>query len=212
MAYECAGVDLEPRLRPIRLLIIGEGPGQTEDEKGVPFCGASGQFLWRAIVARGLTDRVRLDRAFVTNRVACRPPNNRPPERDEMFACVGRIQLQVAAIRPAAVLLLGQPSASLVIGEARISACRGQVFAWKPFADVEGAPGGLRRLTVPAVPTWHPSYLMRSHAQWNAPAGVDPKLDRFLEDIARAADIAEGRIFYEEQPGTAVMSPTDLPF
>ncbi|MDA1010260.1 MAG: uracil-DNA glycosylase, partial [Chloroflexi bacterium] len=68
---------------PSDLVFIGEGPGQREDELGLPFVGRSGQFLDELLASIG---RSRLD-VYVTNIVKCRPPGNRDPLPQEISAC-----------------------------------------------------------------------------------------------------------------------------
>src|SRR5690606_5776415 len=63
--------------------VIGEAPGEHEDEAGEPFVGAAGQLLWRELEQHGLYRR----HAFVTNVVKCRPPENRTPKQSEVKAC-----------------------------------------------------------------------------------------------------------------------------
>ncbi|MBT8247735.1 MAG: uracil-DNA glycosylase, partial [Acidimicrobiia bacterium] len=67
------------------LMFIGEGPGQHEDEQGLPFVGRSGQLL------STLLERVGLSRpeVYIANVVKCRPPGNRDPRPDEIDACKG---------------------------------------------------------------------------------------------------------------------------
>ena len=78
---------------PARLLVVGEAPGRNEDEGGEPFIGRSGQLLTRLIA-----EEVGLSREeyFITNVVKCRPPNNRPPRREEITACAPWLAAQLA--------------------------------------------------------------------------------------------------------------------
>src|SRR5438034_5703187 len=62
--------------RDARIMFVGEGPGQNEDEQGRPFVGAAGKFLTELLESIGLK---RTD-VFITNIVKCRPPNNRRSE------------------------------------------------------------------------------------------------------------------------------------
>mgnify|MGYP000384065710 CR=1 FL=1 len=68
------------------VLFVGEGPGQSEDEQGLPFVGRSGQLLDKYLFA------IDLDRAkncYIANIVKCRPPHNRDPLETEQDACIG---------------------------------------------------------------------------------------------------------------------------
>src|SRR4051812_38641455 len=66
-----------------RLMFVGEGPGEQEDEQGRPFVGKAGQLLDRMIEAIGL----KRNEVYIANVVKCRPPGNRNPEPDEIAAC-----------------------------------------------------------------------------------------------------------------------------
>ncbi len=93
---------------PATLMVIGEGPGATEDATGRPFVGEAGQMLTRM-----LENVLKLPRrqVFIANIVKCRPPNNREPAPDEAEACAGFLRRQVALVRPRAILCLGKIAA-----------------------------------------------------------------------------------------------------
>ena len=67
------------------VLFIGEGPGQNEDEQGLPFVGRSGALLDTFLRT---IDLDRKKNIFITNTVKCRPPQNRDPLPDERAACL----------------------------------------------------------------------------------------------------------------------------
>lgn len=128
-----------------RLLVIGEAPGADEDESGRPFVGPAGQLLTKMLAAIGLA---RED-VYIANVVKCRPPGNRVPAPDEMAACRPYLEEQVRLLDPELLLLLGAPATKTVLGtEHGITAMRGQVLR---------TPDGR-----PAVPTYHPAYLLRT--------------------------------------------------
>jgi uracil-DNA glycosylase len=66
------------------ILIVGEAPGQNEDETGLPFVGRSGQLLDKILESVGLSAETDV---FIANVIKCRPPNNRPPTAKEIEAC-----------------------------------------------------------------------------------------------------------------------------
>lgn len=68
-------------------MVIGEAPGQSEDQQGRPFVGKAGQLLTEMLRALGL-DREK--DVFIANILKCRPPGNRDPKADEIEACHGR--------------------------------------------------------------------------------------------------------------------------
>ena len=82
--------------REAEILLVGEGPGQHEDEQGVPFVGRAGQLLDDMLEIIGL-DRTKV---YIANIVKCRPPNNRDPLNVEQDACIGWLRRQTALLRP----------------------------------------------------------------------------------------------------------------
>jgi uracil-DNA glycosylase len=96
-----------------RIMFVGEGPGQNEDEQGRPFVGAAGKFLTELIESIGLK---RTD-VFITNIVKCRPPNNRAPRRPEVEACNPYLQSQIGLIKPRIICPLGTPAIVTLIGD-----------------------------------------------------------------------------------------------
>lgn len=125
------------------LMLIGEGPGQVEDEEGLAFVGPAGQLLTRMLSAIDLPR----DRVYICNVVKCRPPNNRVPTEDEANACKLHLRMQVALVRPKVIVLLGSTAAKNTLGpDVRITRDRGQWF---------------ERRGVWMLPTFHPSALLR---------------------------------------------------
>jgi DNA polymerase len=127
------------------LLFVGEGPGHEEDLAGEPFVGRSGKLLDRL-----LAEEMGLTRAscYIANVVKCRPPNNRDPAPAEIEACRPYLEAQIAHIKPAVVVTLGNFATRLLLERAEgIRALRGSVY---PFAA-----GHL-------VPTYHPAYVLRA--------------------------------------------------
>jgi uracil-DNA glycosylase len=133
------------------LMVVGEGPGETEDKLGRPFVGRAGELLDRMLLS---IDLPRED-VFICNTVKCRPTldtgqrlANRPPTPDEMRNCRPYLDEQIAIVRPRVILALGAPAAKSFMGEKfSITKQRGVWF--------EG-PGG-----VPTIATFHPAYILR---------------------------------------------------
>ena len=96
-----------------KIMFVGEGPGQNEDEQGRPFVGAAGKFLTE------LLESIELSRAdvFITNIVKCRPPNNRAPRKGEIEACNPYLASQISLIKPRIVCPLGTPAIATILGE-----------------------------------------------------------------------------------------------
>ena len=126
------------------LAFVGEGPGYDEDQQGEPFVGKAGQLLDRMIAAMGYAR----DDVYVANIVKCRPPENRKPEPDEMAACVGYLNTQLALIQPKVIVALGATAVQGLIGTSEgITRMRGK---WKLYKG-----------RIPIMPTFHPAYLLR---------------------------------------------------
>ena len=149
-----------------RLMFVGEGPGQDEDEQGEPFVGKAGQLLTRIIEAIGLE---RSD-VYIANVVKSRPPQNRNPEPDEIAACMPFLERQIASIAPAVIVTLGNvPTKALLGVETGIMRMRGN---WREYRGI------------PVMPTFHPAYLLRTPGDkrlvWDDMRKV---ADRYNEDL-----------------------------
>jgi DNA polymerase len=94
------------------IMLIGEAPGAKEDNIGRPFVGSAGKVLDQALMHSGL----RRDHVFITNVVKCRPPNNRKPRRDEIYACMNYLRRQIRVVRPKIICLLGKTAHDAVVG------------------------------------------------------------------------------------------------
>lgn len=130
------------------LMLIGEAPGREEDARGLPFVGESGRLLDRMLGAIGL-DR---SGCYITNVVPWRPPGNRNPSQEEVVACLPFIRRHIELARPRVVALVGGISAKSLLDRSEgITRLRGR---WH-----ELQAGDLR---VPALPIFHPAYLLRT--------------------------------------------------
>ncbi len=133
------------------LMLVGEGPGAEEDRAGLPFVGASGQFLDRMLASIGL-DRSAY---YITNLIPWRPPGNRNPTDSEIVVCLPFLLRHIALVRPKRLVLLGNMSVQSVLGtKTGITRMRGR---WVE-AHIEGLTA-----PVPALPMLHPAYLLRNH-------------------------------------------------
>ena len=95
-----------------RVMFIGEGPGQHEDEEGLPFVGRSGKLLDQYLEA---IDLDRNKNIFIANIVKCRPPQNRDPLPEEWEACMPWLREQFRLIRPKIIVCLGRIAAQRMI-------------------------------------------------------------------------------------------------
>ena len=108
------------------VLFVGEGPGQSEDEQGLPFVGRSGQLLDKYLFA---IDLDRASNCYIANIVKCRPPQNRDPLNTEKDACSGYLRRQLELMQPKILVCLGRISAAEIIKpDFRITQEHGQFF------------------------------------------------------------------------------------
>jgi uracil-DNA glycosylase family 4 len=135
--------------RPARWMLVGEAPGEQEDERGEPFVGPAGRLLDQMLAAIGVD---RPNEAFVANVLKCRPPGNRNPLQEEVERCEPYLLRQVELLRPTLIVALGRFAAqSLLRTDASIASLRGRVHRLRAG-----------ELEVPLVVTYHPAYLLRS--------------------------------------------------
>jgi len=133
------------------IMAIGEAPGADEDAQGAPFVGRAGQLLDNIFAAGGLAGQV-----FITNTVFWRPPGNRTPTPEEQAVCAPFVERAIALLRPKLLLIIGGASAkALLKPTGGILSLRGK---WTEWRSSDGA------MTVPALPTLHPSFLLRQPA------------------------------------------------
>jgi DNA polymerase len=108
-------------------LIIGEGPGANEDERGVPFIGRSGKLLDELLAAVPLSR----DDVFITNVVKCRPPDNRDPLPAEAAACRPYLERQMELLDPKVIVTLGRHSMLRFYPKGKISQDHGKILEWE---------------------------------------------------------------------------------
>jgi uracil-DNA glycosylase len=150
----------------VDVMLIGEGPGQQEDREGKPFVGAAGRYLDRLLAGAGL-DRQRV---FITNIVACRPPQNRAPKVSEIKAHAPWMEEQLRLIRPRLIVTLGRSALSYFLPKEKITQIHGEVRL------VEHPLGSFWIL-----PTFHPAAAFRNE-------DIKPLLEA---DFARIHDALE---------------------
>jgi uracil-DNA glycosylase len=131
-------------------MLVGEAPGQQEDQQGEPFVGKAGQLLDNMLRAVGLlrAEAPPERQVFIANVLKCRPPGNRNPEPAEVAQCEPFLKRQVALVQPRIILAMGRFAVqSLLQTQDPIGRLRGRVHTY------EG---------VPLIVTYHPAYLLRN--------------------------------------------------
>lgn len=106
------------------IMLIGEAPGQKEDELGEPFVGSAGKFLDQMLE----TINLKREDIYITNIVKCRPPNNRDPLPEEKEEFWPWLLAQIKLINPKLIVTLGRHSLSSFIPEPIMSKVHGTVL------------------------------------------------------------------------------------
>lgn len=176
------------------LMIIGEAPGEEEERTSIPFVGKSGIFLNSLLaqtcgaphikelyenyqrkrgkhtqqeeeIFNSTVHSWRQENLFITNAVSCRPPEGRPPNKEEINACWNRLHNMIYIVDPMLIVAVGSAAIEALTKKKSIkmSQSRGKVF------DVK-IPGMITDVTYPIIPVFHPSYLLRK-ADWNITGG-----------------------------------------
>ena len=177
-----------------RIVLIGEAPGETEDETGRPFVGRAGQLLDEFLTEAGISRNRDL---YIINTVKCRPPENRVPTDNEKAACRKFLEAQIDIIKPDAIILCGATALKSFVTldkKQTISKIRGQ---WMTIT-VDG-------VEYKAMSIFHPSYLLRNHSMEegsprrlmqedlrNIKETVLP--DRTFDDVVTVTDVAFGTL------------------
>ena len=130
-----------------RVMIVGEAPGRDEDLAGKPFVGRAGQLLDKMLAAIDL-GRDRTDApVYITNVLPWRPPQNRDPKPDEIAMMQPFLMRHIELAKPEMIMIVGNWSCQALLGKRGITRLRGN---WTQAAGL------------PALPMFHPAYLLRS--------------------------------------------------
>ena len=149
------------------IMIVGEGPGQKEDELGKPFVGDAGMLLnkmFKAII-------ISRENIYITNVVNFRPPNNRKPESNEITKYSNFLRNHISIIDPKILVLMGSTAMESLFGsKIKISKERGN---WKEVI--------INNKTYLTMITFHPAYLLRQADQkkysWEDLKKIRKKID-----------------------------------
>ena len=150
------------------IMIVGEGPGQKEDEIGKPFVGDAGMLLNKMLKAINI-DRKNI---YITNVVNYRPPNNRKPEPAEIIRYSNFLREHISIINPKILILMGSTAMESLFGsKIKISKERG---IWKEVI--------INNKTYLTMITFHPAYLLRQPDQkkysWSDLKEIKIKIDK----------------------------------
>jgi uracil-DNA glycosylase family 4 len=147
-----------------RLVVVGEAPGQNEDETGLPFVGAAGKLLDLLLMS---VDLSRRENVYICNVLKCRPPGNRNPLPEEIEACRPILERQIEVVAPEVILAVGTFAAQWLTGsQAPLGKLRGTVYSYRG---------------VPLVVTYHPAAILRNQG-WTRATWDDFQLLRQVLD------------------------------
>ena len=130
-----------------RVMIVGEAPGRDEDREGRPFVGRAGVLLDKMLAAIDMGRHHQTSPVYITNVLPWRPPQNRDPKPDEIAMMKPFLARHIALAKPEVLVIVGNWSAQALLGKRGITRLRGQ------WTQAEG---------LPALPMFHPAYLLRS--------------------------------------------------
>lgn len=152
-----------------KIMLIGEGPGFEEDRRGQPFIGRSGKLLDNCLFQAGL----RREDIFVTNRVRCRPPQNRKPLPIEVETCDQWTHYELEVVNPAVVVLMGNTAIQLAWPGQRIGLVEGRGRA---MTNSHG-------ITQTFIATYHPAAALRD-------GSGGPLTDKIINALNFAREVA----------------------
>lgn len=143
------------------VMVIGEAPGGDEDIQGKPFVGVSGQLMDKMFAAIGLgrTNEDPATSIYISNILNWRPPGNRTPSPAEIEISLPFIERHIALVKPKLLVFMGNvPTKALLNTGDGITKLRGKWTNYIPLNDVGGKE-------LPCLPTFHPSFLLRTPLQ-----------------------------------------------
>ena len=150
-----------------QIMLVGEGPGETEDIQGKPFVGEAGILLNKMLNAI----KIKREDVYITNVVNYRPPNNRKPEISEINRYSVFLREHISIINPKILILMGSTAMEAIFGQKlKISKERGK---WKETI--------INQKTYLSILTFHPAYLLRQPDQkkfsWEDLKNIRKKID-----------------------------------
>lgn len=141
------------------LMVVGQSPGATEDDCGVPFSGRAGKRLDDVLRLVGIPR----GRIHISNAVWCRNTDgqkNMTPTSDHISACNDRLHKEIALVDPTHIVCLGREAMHAVIGVPLTAAVgKERAKGWRTLI-ISGKPRDV-------MVSWHPAYELRATQQKN---------------------------------------------
>lgn len=153
------------------IMFVGEGPGEKEDERGVPMVGPTGTYLVDILSSLDLS----LTEYYITNTVLCRVPRNSDPSSEQMDACSKWLNWQIEKVNPKWIIAVGRVAYSrlnpdFILNKSRIRSVEGEIVS----------PIHLRPAKVSVIQ--HPSAIRRMNSR-DAEESYVEKIRGILEEI-----------------------------
>lgn len=189
-----------------KLMILGEAPGQREDDMNRPFIGQAGEYLRDELLVDA---EVPESKIRISNATRCHPPKNRNPTIREIKNCRRYLEAEIKRIKPRVIVGMGNvPLASILRFYYKAPPEEGT--AKKSEAKVSGISKWqgkkiwLQEFQCWFIPTFHPSYAMRnerSHSVYSR--------NLIVKDLKRAWKLAQAELPEYKIPDTEVVRDTD---
>jgi DNA polymerase len=132
-------------------MVVGEAPGADEDTAGRPFVGRSGQELFDKVIPTCM--QLPRERIFIANTLKCRPPGNRDPKPEEVYACRSFLHRQIMMVNPKVIMATGKHAARWLTEQPvnTMKEVHNQVYQYGH---------------IPVVVMVHPAAYLRGKDQW----------------------------------------------
>ena len=166
--------------RTPKFAIVAEAPGGEEVKTGTPMIGPSGRLSDEMLKVAG----TKRSDVYVTNTVLCRPPapageGQQAPTQEAIDACSERLRAEIENLDPAVIVATGRVPTQHLTG---IS---------KAVSETTGSMNWSDKVQKFVIPTYHPSYILRSHDA-NAASSI-------IEAYERAAKLHDGVLSFPPQ-------------
>lgn len=167
-----------------KIMVIGEAPGEKEDQNGKPFQGVTGRLLQHTLAKIGID---LFEDCVSLNAVNCRPPNNRAPDKNELNCCRDvKVLKAIEEYKPKMILLLGNEALKSLLGFRWTHSQLGGIMKWAGYNIPD------QHFKCWICPAFHPSYVERADS---------PEVTVVWQnDLKRAFEVAEQPFPVHKEP------------
>lgn len=162
------------------LVLLGEQPGDKENQAGEPFVGPAGRLLDEAVADAGIVPdsvfRTNVVKHFRWSGTRGKRRIHQSPHQGHVAACRPWLEAELALLRPRGVVLLGGTAGKALLGPSfKVGESRGTRLPWPDAIPLEHPPRWV-------LPTTHPAAVLRARADRRA------SYDALVADLRRALD------------------------